>query len=41
MIAALDAPLPGDFLREAARPYGIEAATDAYLDASGCRDAPE
>ncbi len=35
MIATLDAPLPAEFLREAARPYGIEAATDAYLDAMG------
>jgi glycosyltransferase involved in cell wall biosynthesis len=35
MIAALDHPLPGDTLREAARPYAIEAATDAYLDAMG------
>jgi glycosyltransferase involved in cell wall biosynthesis len=29
----LDAPLAADTLREAARPYGIDAATDAYLDA--------
>jgi glycosyltransferase involved in cell wall biosynthesis len=35
MIATLDAPLPAETLREAARPYGIEAATDAYLDAMG------
>jgi len=40
MIATLDAPLPGDFLREAARPYGIEAATDAYLDAMGLPRCP-
>lgn len=39
MIATLDAPLPSEMLREAARPYGIEAATDAYLEAMGlpCR----
>lgn len=30
---ALDAPLPAETLREAARPYEIEAATDAYLRA--------
>jgi glycosyltransferase involved in cell wall biosynthesis len=35
MIAALDHPLPAETLREAARPYAIEAATDAYLDAMG------
>lgn len=35
MLATLDAPLPAETLREAARPYGIEAATDAYLDAMG------
>jgi glycosyltransferase involved in cell wall biosynthesis len=35
MGATLDAPLPTALLREAARPYGIEAATDAYLDAMG------
>ena len=40
MIATLDAPLPGDFLRVAARPYGIEAATDAYLDAMGLPRCP-
>jgi glycosyltransferase involved in cell wall biosynthesis len=35
MIATLDAPLPVETLREAARPYGIESATEAYLDAMG------
>ena len=29
----LDAPLPPERLREAARPYAVEAATEAYLDA--------
>jgi glycosyltransferase involved in cell wall biosynthesis len=33
MIATLDAPLPSAHLQEAARPYAVEAATDAYLDA--------
>ena len=40
MIATLDAPLPAALLREAARPYGIEAATDAYLDAMGLPRCP-
>ena len=31
--ATLDAPLPPQTLRQAARPYEIEASTDAYLDA--------
>lgn len=39
--ATLDARLPAEVLREAARPYEIEAATDAYLDAMGLpRRAP-
>lgn len=33
IIDTLDQPLPAATLREAARPYEIEAATDAYLDA--------
>jgi glycosyltransferase involved in cell wall biosynthesis len=33
--ATLDAPLPSEMLREAARPYAVEASTDAYLDAFG------
>lgn len=40
MIAALDHPLPAGHLREAARPYGIEASTDAYLDAMGLPRCP-
>ena len=36
----LDHPLPPERLREAARPYGIEAATDAYLDAMGLPPCP-
>ncbi len=35
MAATLDSRLPAETLREAARPYEIEAATDAYLDAMG------
>ena len=35
MMATLDAPLPPETLRQAARPYEIEASTDAYLDAFG------
>jgi len=31
--ATLERPLPAQTLREAAQPYGVEAATDAYLDA--------
>jgi len=31
----LDHPLPGGRLREAARPYGVEASTSAYLQAFG------
>jgi|AVFP01.1.fsa_nt_gi glycosyltransferase involved in cell wall biosynthesis len=31
MAATLDSPLPAEKLKEAARPYAIEAATDAYL----------
>jgi glycosyltransferase involved in cell wall biosynthesis len=33
MLRTLDAPLPAGTLREAARPFEIEASTDAYLDA--------
>jgi hypothetical protein len=33
MLATLDNPLPRWQLQEAARPYAIEASTDAYLDA--------
>jgi glycosyltransferase involved in cell wall biosynthesis len=40
MAATLDAPLPASTLREAARPYGIEAATDAYLNAMGLPRCP-
>ncbi|MGE5155723.1 MAG: glycosyltransferase [Bdellovibrio bacteriovorus] len=35
LIATLEHPLPPESLREAARPYGVEAATDAYLDTMG------
>jgi len=35
MMATLKTHHPAGHLREAARPYGIEAATDAYLDAMG------
>jgi glycosyltransferase involved in cell wall biosynthesis len=35
MLRTLDDPPPPDLLREAARPYEIEASTDAYLDAFG------
>jgi glycosyltransferase involved in cell wall biosynthesis len=35
MLTTLDAPLPAETLRQAARPYEIEASTDAYLDAFG------
>ena len=40
MLATLDAPLPPETLREAARPYAIEAGTDAYLDAMGLPRRP-
>ena len=33
MVATLRNPPPRDFLREAARPYEIEAATSAYIKA--------
>jgi glycosyltransferase involved in cell wall biosynthesis len=33
MLATLEAPLPRAQLQDAARPYEIEASTDAYLDA--------
>ena len=36
----LDHPLPPDRLREAARPYAIEASTDAYLNAMGLPPCP-
>lgn len=35
MVRTLANPLPAAVLREAARPYAIETATDAYLDALG------
>lgn len=35
MFSTLDRPMRAETLREAARPYGVEAATDAYLDAMG------
>ncbi|MCP5315572.1 MAG: glycosyltransferase [Chromatiaceae bacterium] len=35
MLATLDAPPAREFLQNAARPYEIEAATNAYLDAFG------
>lgn len=38
--STLDHPLPAETLREAARPYGIEVATDAYLDAMGLPRCP-
>ncbi|WP_295385680.1 glycosyltransferase [uncultured Thiodictyon sp.] len=41
LIATLDHPLPPEQLREAARPYGIEASTDAYLNALGLPPCPE
>ncbi len=40
MTHTLDAPLPPEKLREAARPYEIEAATDAYLRAFGLPPTP-
>ncbi|WP_295427489.1 glycosyltransferase [uncultured Thiodictyon sp.] len=41
LTATLDHPLPAARLREAARPYGIEASTDAYLNAMGLPPCPE
>jgi len=41
LLATLDHPLPPARLREAARPYGIEASTDAYLNAMGLPPCPE
>jgi glycosyltransferase involved in cell wall biosynthesis len=35
MLATLEAPLPRAELQKAARPYEVEASTDAYLDAMG------
>jgi len=35
MAATLHAPLPAEQLKEAARPYAIETATDAYLSVMG------
>ncbi len=35
ILATLDHPLPSETLRETARPYAIEAATDAYLTVLG------
>lgn len=35
ILATLENPLPPETLREAARPYAIEAATDAYLTVLG------
>jgi glycosyltransferase involved in cell wall biosynthesis len=40
LAVTLDHPLPPETLREAARPYGIEVATDAYLDAMGLPGCP-
>jgi glycosyltransferase involved in cell wall biosynthesis len=40
LIATLDHPLPAEYLREAARPYAIEASTDAYLNAMGLPPCP-
>jgi glycosyltransferase involved in cell wall biosynthesis len=40
MMATLDTPLPAATLRQAARPYEIEASTDAYLDALGLPHHP-
>ena len=40
LIATLDHPLPAEDLREAARPYAIEASTDAYLNAMGLPPCP-
>ena len=40
MLATLDQPLPRWQLQEAARPYAIEASTDAYLDAMGLPPCP-
>ena len=40
LIATLDHPLAPECLREAARPYGIEASTDAYLTALGLPPCP-
>jgi glycosyltransferase involved in cell wall biosynthesis len=38
MQRALDAPKPREFLQQAARPYSVSAATDAYLAALGLPD---
>jgi hypothetical protein len=35
MVETLDASLPPEVLREAARPYEVEVATIAYLRAMG------
>jgi len=40
MLDTLDAPLPAARLHAAARPYAIEAATDAYLDAMRLPQCP-
>ena len=41
IVQTLDHPLPADVLREAARPYEIEASTDAYLAALGLPAHPQ
>ncbi len=41
MVQTLDNPLPADVLKEAARPYEIEASTDAYLAALGLPAHPQ
>ena len=41
MAQTLDNPLPADVLKEAARPYEIEASTDAYLAALGLPAHPQ
>jgi glycosyltransferase involved in cell wall biosynthesis len=38
MLEVLDHPVPGNILREAARPYTVTAATDAYLRAMGLHE---
>jgi glycosyltransferase involved in cell wall biosynthesis len=40
ILSTLDRPLPRETLREAARPYEIETATDAYLAAMGLPARP-
>jgi glycosyltransferase involved in cell wall biosynthesis len=40
IVRTLDNPLPAETLREAARPFAVEASTDAYLDVMGLPHRP-